>query len=42
MIFLKDNEIADTWQSEDLESRDIFNIDEAIDFSSRFFRPLVN
>ncbi len=42
MIFLKDKEIADTWQSEDLENREIFGIDEAIDFSSRFFRPLVN
>lgn len=41
MIFLKDKEIADTWFSEDRKNREIFNIDEAIDFSSQFFKPLV-
>jgi hypothetical protein len=42
MIFLKDKEIADTWLSEDLENREIFSIDDAIDFSSQFFKPLVD
>ena len=42
MIFLKDKEIADKWLSEDLDNREIFNIDAAIDFSSRFFTPLVD
>jgi mercuric reductase len=41
MIFLKDKNIADKWLSEDLESREIFTIDEAIDFASQFFRPLI-
>ena len=42
MIFLKDKKIADTWLSDDLTNREIFNIDDAIEFSSRFFSPLVN
>jgi len=42
MIFLKDKKIADTWLSDDLENREIFNIDDAIEFASRFFSPLVN
>ena len=41
MIFLKDKKIADTWLSDDLNNREIFNIDDAIEFSSRFFSPLV-
>ena len=42
MIFLKDKEIADTWFSEDTENREIFTIDEAIDFAARFFKPLIS
>ncbi len=42
MIFLKDKETADTWLSEDLESREVFNIDAAIEFSSKFFKPLLD
>lgn len=42
MIFLKDEKIANTWYSEDTDNREIFNIDEAIDFASLFFKPLVN
>lgn len=38
----KDKEIADKWLSEDLENREIFNIDAAIDFSTQFFKPLVD
>jgi len=41
MIFLKDKKIADTWLSDELENREIFNIDDAIEFASRFFSPLV-
>jgi len=41
MIFLKDKKIADTWLSDDLENREIFSIDDAIEFASRFFSPLV-
>ena len=42
MIFLKDNKIAENWLHEDIESREIFSLDEAIDFSSQFFKPLVS
>lgn len=42
MIFLKNKKVADAWLSDDLENREIFNIDDAIEFSSRFFSPLVN
>lgn len=41
MIFLKDRETADTWYSEDADNREIFTINEAIDFASRFFKPLI-
>jgi mercuric reductase len=42
MIFLKDKKIAETWFSEDKENREIFDLCDAIEFSSRFFSPLVN
>ena len=41
MIFLKDEEIANKWLAEDTDNREIFTIDEAIEFASRFFKPLV-
>ncbi len=42
MIFLKDLKTANTWLAEDPDNREIFTIDEAIDFASRFFKPLIN
>lgn len=42
MIFLKDKEIAERWLAEDDENREIFTLEEAIDFSTQFFKPLVN
>ncbi len=42
MIFLKDKKIADAWLTEDKENREIFTLDEAIEFSTRFFKPLVS
>lgn len=42
MIFLKDRKIADTWLAEDSENREIFTLDEAIDFATRFFKPLMS
>ncbi len=42
MIFLKDEEIANKWFSEDTDNREIFAIDEAIEFASFFFKPLVS
>ena len=41
MIFLKDLEIANKWYVEDKGNREIFNLDEAIDFASQFFKPLL-
>ncbi len=42
MIFLKDESIADKWLLDDSKNREIFSIDEAIDFASDFFNPLIN
>lgn len=42
MIFLKDKKIADAWLAEDKENREIFTLDDAIDFATQFFKPLVN
>jgi len=42
MIFLKDKKIADAWLTEDKENREIFTLDEAIEFSTRFFKPLIS
>lgn len=42
MIFLKNKEIAEQWFSEDTNNREIFSIDEAIEFASLFFKPLVS
>ena len=41
MIFLKDKETAATWLSQDAESREVFTLNEAIEFASLFFKPLV-
>ena len=41
MIFLKDLKIANKWYVEDKGNREIFNLDEAIDFASQFFKPLL-
>ena len=42
MIFLKDQNIADTWLNEDAKNREVFSLDEAIDFATQFFKPLVS
>ena len=42
MIFLKDKSIAESWFAEDKENREIFALDDAIDFATQFFKPLVN
>ncbi len=41
MIFLKDKNIAQQWLQADSSGREIFTLDEAIIFGSRFFMPLV-
>ena len=42
MVFLRDEDIAQRWFAEDSKNREIFKLDEAIDFSTRFFKPLVS
>ena len=41
MIFLKDKKIAETWLAEDPDNREIFTLNDAIEFATRFFKPLV-
>jgi hypothetical protein len=41
MIFLKGQHVADQWQAEDAENREIFNLSDAVDFASGFFVPLM-
>ena len=40
MIFLKDKEIAQQWLAEDSANREVFTLEEAVEFSARFFVPL--
>jgi mercuric reductase len=42
MMFLKDGQVADQWLAEDPDNREIFTLDEAIDFGKRFFMPLMS
>ncbi|MBE9559724.1 MAG: hypothetical protein IMF15_02985 [Proteobacteria bacterium] len=42
MIFLKDKKIADAWLAEDKENREVFILEDAIDFATQFFKPLVS
>lgn len=41
MIFLKDKNIAQQWLQTNSNGREIFTLDEAVIFGSRFFMPLV-
>jgi hypothetical protein len=41
MVFLKGQQIADQWQAEDAENREIFNLSDAVDFAAGFFIPLM-
>ncbi len=42
MMFLKDKMIADTWLSEDPANREVFTLNEAVDFGAQFFTPLMS
>ena len=42
MIFLKNKEIAQAWFIEDSQNREIFALDEAIDFAAQYFTPLID
>ena len=41
MIFLRDEKIAQQWLVEDSINREIFSLREAVEFSARFFVPLM-
>lgn len=41
MIFLKNHSVANSWLGEAPEQRQIFPLDDAIDFAARFFVPLI-
>ncbi len=41
MIFLRDRETAEQWLAEDPDNREIFGLQDAVEFGSRFFIPLL-
>lgn len=41
MMFLKSGEIARQWLMEDPDKREVFTLEEAVEFGDRFFAPLV-
>jgi len=41
MMFLRDGNIAENWLTEDPGNREIFTLDEAVEFGARFFVPLM-
>ncbi len=42
MMFLKNKDTAKKWQSENPQDREIFTLQEAVEFGSRFFSPLMD
>jgi len=42
MMFLKDGEVAKQWLAEDQDNREIFTLQQAVEFGSRFFVPLMS
>lgn len=41
MLFLTDQAVAETWLKDASDHREIFSLDEAIEFGARFFVPLL-
>lgn len=41
MMFLKDGKVADEWLAADEKNREVFTLEEAVEFGSRFFVPLM-
>jgi alkylmercury lyase len=41
MLFLKDQQTAQQWLQQDVENREIFNLDDAIAFSGGLFKPMM-
>jgi hypothetical protein len=40
MVFLRDEETARRWESEEPGQRNIFPLDQAVRFADRYFTPL--
>ena len=41
MVFLQDEESAGRWHGGDLENHSLFNLEQALAFGGRYFRPLL-
>ena len=41
MIFLRDGDVAQNWLAEDAENREIFTLQQSVEFAERFFVPLM-
>jgi len=42
MMLLKNNDITTQWLAEDLETREIFNLQDAVEYAGLFFVPLLS
>lgn len=42
MMFLKDGQVAQKWLTDDPEDREVFTLQEAVEFGARFFVPLMS
>lgn len=42
MMFLRDSEIARQWLADDPDNREVFTLQEAVEFGGRFFVPLLS
>lgn len=41
MVFLKDSAAAQSWHGGDLDNHTVFDLTDAVEFGSRFFKPLM-
>jgi len=42
MMFLRDSKTAQQWLADDQDNREVFTLQEAAEFGSRFFVPLMS
>jgi hypothetical protein len=42
MLFLNDSETAEGWMQQDPDNREVFGLEQAIDFSAGFFKPMMH
>ncbi|PCI70937.1 MAG: hypothetical protein COB26_02415 [Piscirickettsiaceae bacterium] len=41
MVFLRDHQVAQKWLADDSMDREVFTLEEAVEFANRFFSPLL-